>query len=295
MENFGWFYITIISTVIYGLINFMYKVAAEYKCQSNKVINISATTVSVLSFLIILLTKSKFENFKEILFFALINSAFFALGSIVKIISLKKIPSSIAFPITKLNAVFLILFGILFFGENPDLNQWIGIIISFSMLFFISLTINSKNNQLSSDNKKKQIAGIIFAIIAALSTSISMLTGKFASTEVPKLNYIFVSYSMVVIYTLIINKITIKNQKNDAGLNKKTVMFGMIIGVLNFAGYFLVLNAFATGPLSLIQGISSNSFVIPIILSIIIFKEKFTIKNAVVVLIAILSVILLKS
>ena len=70
--------------------------------------------------------------------------------------------------------------------------------------------------------------------------------------------------------------------------------FGIIIGILNFSGYFMVLSAFETGPLSLIQGISSNSFIIPVVLSIFVFKEKFSYKNAVVVILAVLSILLIK-
>ena len=121
-----------------------------------------------------------------------------------------------------------------------------------------------------------------------------MLTGKYASSEVPKMNYIFVSYSMVFIYTTIIGTF-FKNKKKPKDTNiKKTIMFGIIIGILNFTGYLCVLNAFETGPLTLIQGISSNSFVIPIILSIIVFKEKFGWKNFIVVVLSVITIIIIK-
>lgn len=273
----------------------MYKVAAENKCPSYRIVNISATTISITSLIIILITKSEFTDIKQILFFALINSAFFGLGSIVKIQSLKYISSSFAFPVTKLNAVFLIIYALIIFDEMPSFNQWLGIFLSLSMLAYISLNI--KNDKLKNSNQadnKKQIIGLLFALLAAFSTSISMLTGKFASTEVPKINYIFVSYSLVMIYTTFINRKMYKKRHIDKSLKIKVLKYGVIIGILNFLGYFLVLNAFATGPLSLIQGISSNSFVIPIILSIIVYKEKFTYKNAIVLFLAILSIILIK-
>lgn len=288
-----WFIYTIASTIIYGVINFMYKVAAVHKLPSYRIVNRSAATISVLSLIIILITQSEFVNLKMILFFAAINSTFFGLGSIVKIQSLKKIPSSFAFPITKMNAAFLIIYALIIFNEHPTIRQWGGIAISFSILAYISLNI--KQEKIKEIDKRQQIIGVLLALLAAFSTSISMLTGKFASTEVPKLNYIFVSYSLVMIYTFFINKTIYRKASNPSKQDKKKIaLFGSIIGILNFAGYFLVLSAFATGPLSLIQGISSNSFVIPIILAIIIFKEKFTYKNAIVVALAILSILLIK-
>jgi drug/metabolite transporter (DMT)-like permease len=253
----------------------------------------SAITISVSSFAIILLAGNAFVDVKSIIFFAAINSSFFALGSIVKIQSLKFIPTSFAFPITKLNAVFLIIYALVLFNEKPQWNQWIGIIISLSILAFISLSVKNKYN--TKNQNKQQIAGVLLALLAAFSTSISMLTGKYASTEVSKIHYIFVSYTLVMIYTTIINRtIYRKKRKLEKSMNKKIFLFGAIIGILNFTGYYMVLNAFETGPLSLIQGISSNSFIIPIILSIFIFREKFTYKNALVVLLSVISILLIK-
>jgi len=289
-----WFIYTIIFTVLYGAVNFMYKLAAHHNCPSHKIIQISAITISVSSLMIILITGSPFTDLKMILFFAVINSLFFGMGSIVKIQSLKFIPTSFAFPVTKLNAVFLIIYALILFNEKPALNQWIGIGISFSVLAYISLNVKFDNKK--SSNNKKQIVGLLFALLAAFSTSISMLTGKFASTEVPKINFIFISYTLVMIYTIFINKFLYKPKETQTkSSNKKVILFGIIIGILNFSGYYLVLSAFATGPLSLIQGISSNSFIIPVILSIIFLKEKFTYKNAIVVILSVISILLIKT
>ena len=108
----------------------MYKVAAVHKLPSYKIVNRSALTISITSLLIIIITKNEFANFKQILFFALINSAFFGFGSLAKIQSLKKISSSFAFPITKLNAAFLIIYALILFNDKPSIKQWIGIFIS---------------------------------------------------------------------------------------------------------------------------------------------------------------------
>ncbi|MCF6334733.1 MAG: EamA family transporter, partial [Spirochaetales bacterium] len=45
---------------------------------------------------------------------------------------------------------------------------------------------------------------------------------------------------------------------------------------LNFAGYILVLKAFAAGSISLVQPIFALSILIPIFLSAFIYKEKVT-------------------
>ncbi len=293
-EN-SWFFFTITATIIYGVINFMYKVAAEHNSPSRLIVNISAGSISIISLTFILIFNYQFINLKWILIFAAINSSFFALGSVAKISALKKIPTSYTFPITKLNSILLIIYGLFLFNESPKTTQWIGIIISIGMLIYISLSSKSGKIEIPKFSKNNQeFIGILLALTAAVSTSFSMLTGKYASSEVPKMNYIFVSYSMVFIYTTIIGKIIKTKKKPKVGNIKKTILFGIIIGILNFTGYLCVLNAFETGPLTLIQGISSNSFVIPIILSIIVFKEKFGWKNFIVVILAIITIIIIK-
>jgi len=288
-----WFTLAIMFTVIYGGINFLYKLSAHHNLSSHKIVNVSAITVSIISLTIILITESSFSNFKMILFFALINSAFFGLGSIVKILALKHIPTSFAFPITKLNSVLLIIYAFFLFNDRPSPLQWTGIGISIFVLAYISFNVKSENKKKLKN--KKQTIGLLFAILAAFSTSISMLAGKYASTEVPKLNYMFISYSLVAFYTFAINKFIQRNAVTRTSNNRKKILkFGIIIGVLNFAGYYLILSAFAKGPLSLIQGISSNAFIIPVLLSVIFLKEKFTYKNAIVLILSILSILLIK-
>lgn len=274
----------------------MYKVAAVHKCPAHLIINRSAITVSVLALISIFITGSSFTDFKSILIFAAINSTFFGIGSISKIKALERVPSAIVFPVSKMNAVFLIIYALILFGDSPNIYQWAGILISISMLAYISINIKDGDNKLGADsNKKIQVAGLLFAVLAAFATSLSMLTGKYASTAVPKLNYIFLSYSILAGYTLLMNKIFYSGKRKPENVNqKKVLLFGIIIGTLNFGGYFLVLMAFASGPLSLIQGISSNSFIIPIVLSLFIYKEKLNYKKLIVIALAIVSIILLK-
>lgn len=299
IQHLGWFGCTILATFIYGVLNFMYKVATMHNCSSHKILNTSAATVSTLSLITILISGSEFKNIWNILFFAAINSAFFALGSIVKMKSLERIPTSVAFPVTKLDSVFLIIYSLFIFGDNPSFFQWIGIAISFSMMAFISYNINDKDNAIKNDdsqNSKIQTIGLLLAVLAAFSTSISMLTGAFASKSVDKINYMFVSYTLVMVYTFLINRVFYakKSKGISQEIKNKTYLFGIIIGILNFTGYFLVLNAFEIGPLSLIQGISSNAFIIPIILSLIFFNENLNYKKVIVIVMAVISILMIK-
>ena len=287
----NWFVYTIAAMLIYGFVNFMYKVAAANNCPSHKVLNKSAITVSILSYGFLFITKSPFTNLPMIFLFALFNSTFFALGIVSKIISLKKAPSSIIFPITKINSLFLIVFAIVIFKETPHSVQWIGISLSFATLVFISLTISDEKDKKVVYTKKGQKVGIFFAVLAALSTSVSMLVGKLASTRVPLLNYMAISYSFVVLSTWMTNRIFFKDKKSK---NDSTTKFGIITGVLNFSGYYCSLKAVSMGSLALIQGITSNVFIIPVVLSVLVYKEKFDLKKLLIIFLTVISIFLIR-
>jgi uncharacterized membrane protein len=62
---------------------------------------------------------------------------------------------------------------------------------------------------------------------------------------------------------------------------------------MNFLGYFLVLSAFAKGPMSAIQPIFAMSVVIPIVLSRIFYKEKLNFYRSVALILSVISIILI--
>ena len=69
--------------------------------------------------------------------------------------------------------------------------------------------------------------------------------------------------------------------------------FGVAIGALNYAGYFLVLQAFGSGPISLSQAIFSSSIVVPILLTRWVYGEKLTPLRWAALGLALLSVVLI--
>ncbi|MFH1728112.1 MAG: EamA family transporter [Pseudomonadota bacterium] len=285
-----WFFYIIIATVLYGVYNFIYKLATSKGISSSQIVNKAAISVSILSFLTILILGSEFVDIELILFFALLNSSAFALGAVCKVKALSYIPTSYVFPIGKMNAFLVIILSIVFLGDRPTINQYIGFlfILLMMLILFWDVFDNRKNS-----NYKNVKLGIMLASVSAIATAGSMFVGKFASTSVTILNYIFVSYSMVAIYTYLIPKFINRNTLLEK-TSKSVYFYGFAAGLLNFIGYYLVLKAFACGPLSLIQGISATALAIPIFLSIVFLKESFNLKKGLIVLFALIAIILIK-
>lgn len=282
----SWQALAVTSTFIYGVMNFLYKVAAEHKCSSFYIMSFSGLTVSILSLSAIIINKSAFIPLKWILAFAVMNALFFALSSICKIEALKYIPANLTFPVVKLNSIFAVLIAIIIFGERPDIFKISGIILG---LLVIAILTAEKWEPKDKLNMQK---GFMFSLIAASATALSMTIGKVASQSVPKINYIFISYTMVAIYSYFGSSVIRKKDNTSHELNRETIILGVIIGTLNLAGYFLVLKSLSIGPMSGVQPIFAMSIIIPISLSRLIYKEKFTKLRIFAVILSLASILL---
>lgn len=132
ISNFAlnsWQAYAISATLIYGVMNFLYKVAASHNCSSFYIMSFSGISVSILSLIAIIVSGSAFIPFKWILLFAGMNALFFAIASICKIEALKYIPANLTFPVVKLNSIFAVLIAIIAFGERPDIYKISGIFL----------------------------------------------------------------------------------------------------------------------------------------------------------------------
>lgn len=139
------------------------------------------------------------------------------------------------------------------------------------------------------------LSGILLALASAVFTSLSMTVGKLlADSSSNRIAYIGASYTLVFLFTLGRNLAIHRGRAFH--FHRRTgemAAFGAAIGLLNFAGYFLVLQAFGSGPISLSQAIFSSSIVVPIVLSRWFYREELTPLRAAAVGLAILSVVLM--
>jgi len=332
-----WFGYILCAMACYGGIDFLQKAAALADSPSRLVVRTTAIVVASMSLVAVIITGSSFATIEDILVYAGINSTFFAIGSMARITALKKIPAAYVFPVTKTSAVLLILISVIFFGDDPTLWQWTGIILSVVLVILVARGISKPGS--SHENARfpqsHRVTGFVLALVSASCTTITILAGKFASTRAPHLSYMLVSYSLVVLHTILIERLFFRTPSDGerAGANaggdpvingdvaiaagqcneepangerfrfwerhpeqacrtRRAMYFGVGIGALNFFGYLAVLSAFAGGPLALIQGISSTSFVIPILFSALVFGEKLDKRKTAIVLMAVVSVIL---
>jgi drug/metabolite transporter (DMT)-like permease len=283
----SWYVLSVIALIFMGTQRFLYKVSAERKCHTAWTTFSFMATVALLSSGAFALSREALANKGELVLIAAVNSGSFVIGTLTHIESLKHIPASVAYPIIRLNMVVVILFSIFFFRDHISVYQIVGIGTAIGVILI--LTREAEEHKESARNIKR---GLILVFVSVISGAISSISSKFAALYVNKLCFMAISYAMGMIFSLgMVNKLGGKEVKRN---HKEAFLIGFVMGLINFAGFYLFLKALSLGPLSIIVSITGMHFVIAIFLSAIIYKEKLNFLRILGIGLAVLSIVLLR-
>jgi len=284
----AWLLHSLTAALLYGVMNFLYKVGAERRYVNSALVLTAAATVALAAATTLVVAGTGFGRLGPAVPFALANGTLFAFGALSIIRALELAPASVVFPVNKSNVLFVILIGLLVFQETPTGSQWLGIGASLAVLVLLS------TEQLGQTGGP-DLRGIGFALAAAVCTSFSMTTGKLATTRVDRTSYILLSYTIVVLVALVtFLRRTPPGQRKAAFRRPGVLLVGSSIGLLNYLGYKLILAAFAAGSMSLIQPVLALSILIPIALAILVYREKLTRLRVVCVGLTLISILLIQ-
>ena len=246
-----WVVYTIGATVLYGVLNFLFKAAAERGHDTDGLVSV--------------------------------------VGLAVAVMALATLPFTAARPWAAFTGPVL---GVAFFGETPRPIQVLGIAAGLGVLAVVAV---EQREHVRFSRGSAVAAGILLALGSALFTALSMTVGKLmAETPGNRIAYIAASYALVWVFTG--TREAVRRRRSGRprrGFSLEMALFGVAIGALNYAGYFLVLQAFGSGPISLSQAIFSSSIVVPILLTRWVYGEKLTPLRWAALALALLSVVLI--
>jgi drug/metabolite transporter (DMT)-like permease len=283
----GWYVYAILALILLGFQRFLYKVSAERQCNTAWTTFSFMATVAVLSSTLFLVLGEQVSNIGFLIFIALVNSLAFVIATISHIEALKRVPSSVAYPIIRLNAVLVVVFSIIFFKDRLSLYQGLGIVMALGVFVILAVGINDQEK-----SKKNIRQGSLFVLISILGGAGAAVSSKYAAGNTNKMAFIAISYILSTLFSFGLRE---KLQTKDAHkTQKEALIIGVIMGVFNLAGYYSFLKALSTGPLSIIASMTGMHFVISIILSAMIYREKLTRLRILGILLTVLSVIFLR-
>jgi drug/metabolite transporter (DMT)-like permease len=286
MKN--WYVLSIAALVLMGVQRFLYKVSAERECDTAWTTFSFMATVTVLSVVFFLSRRETLTDARMLLLTAGINSASFVLGTITHIEALKHLPSGVAYPIIRLNMVVVVLFSVLFLHDRVSLHQVLGILLAIVVIVILTRDAEERKGSLGSIRK-----GLLLVFVSLISGSVASISSKFAAVYSNKLGFMALSYFLGTLFSAAL--IRTSGKERSGGSRKDAISIGLLMGLINFVGFYTFLTALSVGPLSIIVSITGLHFVIAVLLSVIVYKEKLSGTRILGMALAVASILFLRA
>lgn len=280
----------IASFLISGVLNFVYKIVTQrkYNVSVFNIYSYVVTTIIALGYF--LATSSLGFNYNTVLYiaiFAFINALFYLLSIFSRIESLKNIDTVIFFPLYKtIWPIMITIISIFIFWESLTEKESLWIIL---WILVPLLLITRKENGI----QKNLFLWIVLVILTAILTSISSSASK--EIMVRELNvpfFVFITSFMCLLFSFFTNSFNNRYVNKQKEYYKKSVIkISLLCWVLNFLAFFAFTKSLQWN-FAIAYTINSFSILIPIILSIIFYKEHFNFKKGFVIFLSIISILL---
>jgi len=264
----NWYVLAVITLLFFGIQRFLYKVSAEKRCNSAWTSFSFMGTVALLSSILFFASKETLTNLFFLLCISFVNSASFLANTITAMEALKRISMSVVYPVIRLNTTVVVIFSIIYFRDRLSIYQILGIILAI-IVILILIRYDYEEQRVRDKNVK---VGFILIFLALLSGVVAAISTKFAAIYTNTLGFMAISYIFSTFFSLGLRKRLKSEQENSN--HRNALIIGCSMGLANFIGFYAFLKALSMGPLSIIISISGMYFVIAIVLSALIYREK---------------------
>jgi len=282
-----WYGFSLAALVFLGMQRFLYKVSAEKKCSTARTTFSFMATVTVLSAISFVALGESLAGARILVTMALLNSASFVLGTVTHIEALKHVPSGVVYPILRLNLVVVVLFGIFVFDDRVSIRQALGIFSAMAVILILTREAGQPGEPSGSVRR-----GLSLVFVSLMCGSVASISSKYAALYSSKLGFMALSYFLGTLFSA---GMILKPEKEGSGKkHRDAVIIGVLMGLINFAGFYAFLAALAKGPLSLVVSVTGMHFVIAVILSVIVYKERLGTMRILGIALTIASVLLLR-
>ena len=218
---------------------------------------------------------------------AFIKALFSYIITYSKVKSLENITATVFFPLYKtITIVCVSLVSIVIFWDKLWVKEIIGLLMWISIPFIL---INKEESKKERNMKQ----WVFFVLICWVSASIWAIVDKYINVleyNIELFTFLFMILGIFISYAKYKNTKK-KNESHNTLVTKTDIWFSVIVWLLMFASMYLFVKAL-TWNLAIVYTINSFNILIPIILSVIFYKEEMTMKKAFVIFLSIVSVIL---
>lgn len=285
------FIFAILSAITAWLYNFSLKVTAERSYNPSLFSIYSYISFSFFSliyyFLYSFINWFHIDNLYYLIILAFSNTLFFFGSILSRIDALKNIHTVIFYPIYKVFwPIMVTMLSYYFFKETLEFREIIWIVIG----IIVPILLITRSEWKIQKNLKKWIS-LVF-LTAVLSTIATWFSKEaISSWYTPMILILFVSF-WGIIFSFFSYRFSFNSKKKANSYNTKWIYkFGFITWLLHFLSTYTFFSAIKWN-LAIVFTINSFSILVPIILSIIFYKEHFNLKKAIVIVLSIVSILL---
>ena len=286
-----WFLSVLAATLLAGISNFAFKVASK-RGYNGEIFSLYGG--SLLFFLLpaTWFWGGAFVGWFMVVLLIIVGSVG-AINNIAKVAALRYIDTSIYFPLYKtLTPSLAIVFGVIFFHEAFSIKEWLGLLLGL-LVPLVLIHIRDFSTQ------KNLAVGlwlvVLTGVISAVATGLNKYAINFTSGAVLQLVTIATIGVVIGSVVSLMNKYKttrvwkeIKTQTNPS-----LVWWALVRSSFITASMYFMLQAFSLGaPLAIANTIQSFYFLIPIVLSVLIYKEPIGQRRIVAIALCLLTLVL---
>ncbi len=287
-----WFIYALLSILFAGGFSFLQKVTVERGYDAMLTNAIGMMMSSIISITIVAFTTG-FNGWMAGIFVGALVGATYFIQSTLRLEGLRSLDTAIFFPLYKTAApIVALVLGILFFDEWFSRMELFGI----AMGLLVPLLLLHKSEKSRQNNL---MLGLALLLLAAVFAGVSSAIAKYGATLLSTV-FLFMAVSDGLGGLIGLTTIYAKRRKNLKEVykqvrNKGFLSITALISMFAFGGYASLLYAFKHGgSLAIVYTINSFYILIPIVLSIIIYKEHWNARKAFAIGLSILALIFLQ-
>lgn len=193
--------------------------------------------------------------------------------------------------LNKMSVVIPVSVGILYLGQDDNITEKIfGIILA--LISFVLILYKGKNEKVSLLTLALPVS--VFVVSGLIDTSMEITNKKILSEDSHQelfLSGIFATASLIGLVTILFDKI---NRKSAHTFEGKNILWGSVMGTFNFlVSKMILVNVGLMGGSVVFPVHNASVVMLTALAGMFFFKEKFTFKQWVGVVLAVISVIII--
>ena len=281
----NWLTYSISATVFLGISMVFYKLPS-HKNYSSFISTIVTNAISGVIVFILLSITGNLGGIQKISWYGLGWGALFSISMVLYKKLLKGRDTGVIFPIvSSVGNTITVLVGIIFLSETLSLVQSLGIAVIVLSVFFFQ----RKEGKLTFNNEALWLA---FGILTFSTTQ--KFVQKLGATHDTVQEFMVYQYLGAAVFAFILTILFERKSITEFSGIKKYMKGALLISVFSVLGGYSILRALALAPLSNVYAIHPMYTFVTAVLGVWIFKEKFTTRKVLLILLSIAGVILLR-